>query len=102
MNIATRITELKNLRGLSSYKLSKLSGVSQTYIREIESGSKQPTVEILEKILSALNISWGEFFRETDSPEVSPELRRLLDSAKKITPEQLAAVQNLLNTIKSD
>ena len=101
MDIANRITEYKDLKGLSSYKLSKLSGVSQTYIREIEAGTKHPTVEILNKILSALNITWGEFFNETDSPEYSPELRRLIDTVKDYSPEQLSILQYFLENFKS-
>ena len=101
MNIANRITEYKDLKGLSSYKLSKSSGVSQTYIREIESGAKHPTVEILNKILSALNITWGEFFKETDSPEYSPELRRLIDTVKDYPLEQIAHLQQFLDFYKN-
>lgn len=102
MNVANRIVEFKELRGFSSYKLAQLSGVSQTYIRELESGTKQPTVEILSKILLALNVSWAEFFGEKNTPELAPELRRLLNAAKELTPEQLKAVQALLDSMKED
>lgn len=43
-----------------------LSGISQSYLRDIELGNKNPTVEILSIICSALEITLQDFFHEDD------------------------------------
>lgn len=73
MDIAARVIKWREKAGLSTYKLSKLSGVSQTYLREVEQGSKQPTVEIIDRICSGLGITLGEFFTEEVGSQDLPE-----------------------------
>lgn len=57
MNVGSRIRELRHTRSLSQYKLAKLSGVAQSFVHEIESGQKSPTVRTLEKLARALGVS---------------------------------------------
>ncbi|MBQ2420406.1 MAG: helix-turn-helix transcriptional regulator, partial [Clostridia bacterium] len=45
MDIGSRITQLRKAKGISTNKLSNLAGVSQSYLREVEMGKKNPTVE---------------------------------------------------------
>ena len=47
MNVASRITYLREKRGLTTNKLANLAGVSQSHLREIELGMRNPTVETL-------------------------------------------------------
>lgn len=57
-NIGERVREQRLKKGLSLDKLSNLSGVSKTYLSEIESGVKQnPSADVLLKIATALNVS---------------------------------------------
>jgi transcriptional regulator with XRE-family HTH domain len=56
MNIGTTIKDIRKKRSLKQLELAKITGVSQTYLSQIESGSKKPTLDILEKISNALNI----------------------------------------------
>ena len=101
LDIGTRISELRTQKGYSVYKLAKLSEVSATYIHELEDGKKQPTVEVLSRICSALDITLAEFFSpETNSDSIPPELQRLLDTAKSLTPEQLRQLNEFLKTLK--
>ena len=63
LNIGQRIAYFRSAKGLSVNKLANLAGVSQSYLRDIELGNNNnPTVEILDCICQALNISMKEFF----------------------------------------
>lgn len=42
--------------GLSQYKLAKLVGITQSFVNEIESGKKSPSIEVFFKICEALDI----------------------------------------------
>jgi len=66
MNVAKRLSALREKKGMSVYKLAKLSGVSSTYLYEVEQGKKQPTVEILSRLCAALEVSLADFFAEKE------------------------------------
>lgn len=54
------LTEKRKEKGLSIYRLSKLSNVSHSYISQLERGIKeQPSPEILKKLSNALGIDYG-------------------------------------------
>ena len=61
MNVGKRITFFRTAKNYSVNKLATLSGISQSYLRDIELGNKNPTIEILSYICEALNISLREF-----------------------------------------
>lgn len=101
MDIAARIIELREARGYSTNKLAKLAGVGQSTLREIEQRIKHPTVATIERICTALGITLADFFAPTgDDPDLLPaELRRLLAGAKTLSPEELAAVQAIIDVL---
>ena len=41
---------------MSQSKLSRLTGISQSYISKIESGTQTPTLEIINKIAKTLDV----------------------------------------------
>jgi transcriptional regulator with XRE-family HTH domain len=49
--------------GLSLRALDELTGVSYGYIREIEEGKKQPTFDVLWRLLTALGVPFGDFLK---------------------------------------
>lgn len=97
MNVGERIKYFREERNITVNKLANLAGVSQSYLREIELGNKQPTVEYLEYICWALNISLKEFFSVDDS-SVHPILATAL--SKMDTEEQLKLADFLNSMIK--
>ncbi len=62
MDVGQRISKLREAKGITTNKLANLSGISQSYLREIELGKKNPTVEILSYICESLKISLSSFF----------------------------------------
>ena len=50
MDVGKHIKHYRTLKGYSVNKLANLSGISQSYLRDIELGNKNPTVEILSYI----------------------------------------------------
>ena len=62
MNVGKRIIELRKTRGYTTNKLATRAGISQSYLRDIELGNKNPTVEMITLICDALDISLCAFF----------------------------------------
>ena len=68
--LGKRIKELREQYGYTVNGLSNLTGISQSYLRDLELGNKNnPSVEIVYIICERLHISLKEFF-DTDTPIV--------------------------------
>ncbi|HMM22075.1 MAG TPA: helix-turn-helix domain-containing protein [Selenomonadales bacterium] len=101
MGIGKRISELRSHKGWSTNKLAKMAGIAQSAMRSIELEEKSPTINTLTMVLQALDISFADFFAEK-KPELEPELCKLLDNAKKLSPEQRESVLRLLETMNKE
>ena len=60
--IGQRIRNYRTQKGLSQEKLAELAGCHPTYIGQLERGEKNATLESVEKIASAIDISLSELF----------------------------------------
>ncbi len=89
MNVGKRITELRISKGISVNKLANLSGVSQSYLRDIELGNKNPTVEYLSYICEALDITLEYFFTEETTDSLTNAIKKLSPSQRKLLTEFL-------------
>lgn len=77
MNIGQIIKMEREKRYLSMNALAKRSGASQSAISEIESGKRQPTFEVLEKIIVAgFDMTLYEFFYndKQDLTQLPPDI----------------------------
>lgn len=83
----------RNLKGISVYKLSKLSGISENHIRNIENGKKQTTVKTLQALTDGLNMSLSEFFNTDDSDVIYlSDSEKIMLSAYRRLPKDKADI----------
>lgn len=92
MEIGKRITFFRTSKGYSVNKLANLSGVSQSYLREIELGNKNPTVEFLFVLCDTLGVTLKEFF--DDQPADS-----LISKIYQLTPKQRKTLGDFLDSM---
>ncbi|MDE7431383.1 MAG: helix-turn-helix domain-containing protein [Lachnospiraceae bacterium] len=90
MEIGERLYHWRNHKNMSVYKLSRLSGVSENHIRNIENGNKQPTYKILQAITDGLNITLSEFFNTDDGhvSYLSDGERRILEYYRRMPKDK--------------
>ncbi|MDR3560453.1 MAG: helix-turn-helix transcriptional regulator [Negativicutes bacterium] len=98
MNVGERIRELRKAKGLSTRQLANVTNISQPVISRLETNSRIADIASIEIICKALGVTLGEFFVE-DRQILDPELQQLLETAKKLSPEQRMLVQKLLETM---
>ena len=60
--IGQRIRNYRTQKGLSQEKLAELAGCHPTYIGQLERGEKNATLESVQKMASAMDISLSELF----------------------------------------
>jgi XRE family transcriptional regulator, regulator of sulfur utilization len=56
MEIGNTIKKLRKKKNIQQNELAEKSGISQTYLSQIENGSRSATIDTLEKICLALDI----------------------------------------------
>lgn len=92
-----RLAQLRTRKGVSARDMSLSLGQNAGYINNIESGKALPSMSSFFYICEYLNITPGSFFdSETDNPE---QLQQLIQKMKKLSDEQLASIENLVDGI---
>ena len=92
-----RLAQLRTRKGVSARDMSLSLGQNPGYINNIESGKALPSMSNFFYICEYLNITPGSFFdSETDNPE---QLQQLFQKMKKLSDEQLASIENLVDGI---
>ncbi len=91
--IGQRVKFFREQKHITVNKLATLSGVSQSYVRDIELGKKQPTVEFLEYICFGLGITLQDFFSDDEKDD------DLTKAIKKLTPQQRKMLTAFLESL---
>ncbi len=60
--VGQRIKELRKKLELSQEALALKAEVDRTYVTDVENGRRNVSLQILERIIKALNVSVKEFF----------------------------------------
>ena len=92
-DVLARITELRERKGLSVYKLAKLTGIPQSTIASWYQKNNYPPIDKLERICIVLGVTLSEFFHLKEEPtETDSEELDLLSSWRKMDLEERAAL----------
>ena len=80
-DVLGRITELKEERGWTTYRMAKNAGIGQSTLLTWYARKRNPPIDAIEKICKAFGITMSEFFEEKrDGEEETP----LLQMRKKV------------------
>jgi transcriptional regulator with XRE-family HTH domain len=64
--VGNRIRELRKTLELSQEALALKAEVDRTYVTDVENGRRNVSLEILERLIKALNVSIAEFFNSKE------------------------------------
>nr|DAY69513.1 MAG TPA: Helix-turn-helix XRE-family like protein [Caudoviricetes sp.] len=98
------IKPLREKRNISLYSLSKFTGISRTYLRSLENNQVfNPTMQILNKIANALNVSIKDlFYYGNDIEKLRAEMHNRIEvfglNSKEVL--EISQVIDLLINIK--
>ena len=62
--VALRIKFLRKQQNLTQEKLAEISGISVDYLGKIETNTNKPGFQGLHKIITGLNVSYSEFYKD--------------------------------------
>lgn len=94
---ATRLTQLRTLKGISARDMSLSIGQAHAYINMIENGKMLPSFSAFFYICDYLGVTPLEFFDvETENPT---ELREIMENLKKLNSQQRQAVAAMVREL---
>lgn len=66
--VGERIVKLRNTRGWSQEELAHKADITRSYIGQIERGERSVSIDIIERIAKAFDITVDELFRHLQLP----------------------------------
>ncbi|NQG97426.1 helix-turn-helix transcriptional regulator [Streptococcus suis] len=92
--ISNRIRYLRKEKGLSQEQLSEKAGLGARYIHKIENKGYNVRIETLNNIISALDLTFEEFFNFS-FPNTSEELNSFEKTLANLPPDKQKEVLKL-------
>ncbi len=103
-NLGRRIRAFRKENGISQEELAFKSSISTTYLGQIERAEKSPTVDVLDKISNALEISIYDLFVFDESVKPinkSIILNKINAQLATLSENEQAELLKLIKNIKS-
>ena len=91
--LGQRVRTMRALRGMSRKVLAKVSGISERYIAQLESGKGNVSIVLLRRVSNAMGAHLEDLIPAT---EPGPDWAVIRDLLRKATPAQIAQAKDLL------
>jgi XRE family aerobic/anaerobic benzoate catabolism transcriptional regulator len=91
--LGQRVRTMRALRGMSRKVLAKVSGISERYIAQLESGKGNVSIVLLRRVSNAMGAHLEDLIPSSDPAPDWPVIRDLL---RKASPGQIAQARDLL------
>lgn len=96
--LGQKINLARKDRGLTSEKLSEMCNINATYLRQIESGAKIPSLPVFVALCQALRASPSYLLAEIlPDPEIQ-EMDSLMQLWKTATPKQIKLINSMIRS----
>jgi transcriptional regulator with XRE-family HTH domain len=96
MDFPERLALLRKENNLTQKELGELIGVHVAQIRRYESGTSQPTLDVIRKIAVVLHVSADTLIFDKNERGPDDDLRLHFEAISKLTPEEKKTVKELL------
>src|SRR5215468_8424995 len=91
--LGQRVRTMRALRGMSRKVLAKVSGISERYIAQLESGKGNVSIMLLRRVSNAMGAHLEDLIPAADPAPDWPVIRDLL---RKATPAQISQAKDVL------
>jgi XRE family aerobic/anaerobic benzoate catabolism transcriptional regulator len=92
--LGQRVRTMRALRGMSRKVLAKVSGISERYIAQLESGKGNVSIVLLRRVSHAMGAHVEDLIPAT---EPAPDWPVIRDLVRKATPSQIAQAKDILS-----
>jgi transcriptional regulator with XRE-family HTH domain len=100
MDIAERLKKAQIAKNFSVYKLSQISGVSETHIRDLKRGDRNPSFDTLSRSVKPLGLTLAEMFRDSEVVSyLNSNERELVECYRMLSDERAEKLLQFLKTL---
>jgi XRE family transcriptional regulator, aerobic/anaerobic benzoate catabolism transcriptional regulator len=92
--LGQRVRTMRALRGMSRKVLAKVSGISERYIAQLESGKGNVSIVLLRRVSNAMGAHLEDLI---PAGEPAPDWPVIRDLLRKATPSQIAQARDALS-----
>jgi XRE family transcriptional regulator, aerobic/anaerobic benzoate catabolism transcriptional regulator len=92
--LGQRVRTMRALHGMSRKVLAKVSGISERYIAQLESGKGNVSIVLLRRVSNAMGAHLEDLIPAT---EPAPDWPVIRDLVRKATPNQIAQAKDVLS-----
>ncbi len=96
MNFPERLALLRKEKNLTQKELAELTSVHVAQIRRYESGTSQPTLDVIRKIAIALHVSADALIFDAKERGPDDDLRLHFEAVSKLSEEEKETIKELL------
>ena len=96
--LGKRINTARKERGLTSERLSEACGINATYLRQIESGAKVPSLQVFVLLCQALRVSPTYLLADALPDLGLQDMDALLELCRTATPKQLTMITAMIRS----
>lgn len=83
--VITRIRKIRIEKGISQQELANIANFSQSFLANVESGKKKPSLLTILRIAEALNVNPRDFFSESPTENTKEEIKsQIINLLEKI------------------
>jgi len=97
--LGRNIYKARRDRGLSSDKLSDLCDITPSYLRQVEAGSKTPSLPLFVELCNQLNVSPAYLMSGVVNDTVDQSIEEIAALYRKATPSQLKLIAVILKAV---
>ena len=97
--LGKRINIARKARGLTADRLSEMCSINATYLRQIEGGTKMPSLPVFIDICKALNISPDYLLQDELAENEISTIRETEELWKTVSPEKQALVLTMIKAV---
>ena len=97
--VGKRINTARKERGWTSERLAEACSINATYLRQIEAGSKAPSLPVFVSLCKALNVSPTYLLVEVLPRQSSQDIDALLELLQNATPKQLNMMASMIRSV---
>lgn len=96
MPFSDRLANLRKQRGLTQEALSDLIEITKTQVYRYESGTSQPTLDVIKKIAVALSVTADELIFEVEERQPDDSLNLLLEGVSRLDPDEKHVIREII------
>ena len=97
--LGKKINIARKDKGCTSEKLSEVCNINSTYLRQIESGAKMPSLPVFISLCQALKVSPSYLLSDLiPDPEIQ-EMDAMWELWQKASPKQIKMISSMIRSV---